>query len=111
MIEPKRAKVARGVIAAAGRGSRMHPGTKSYCKELLPLPRTPAIANVAIEMSEAGIAHITIVVREDNCRAIETLFDPAITAPDNVRHDAVVQRFENAIKSTSFNFVKQSGRY
>jgi UTP--glucose-1-phosphate uridylyltransferase len=104
-------KIRTGVIAAGGAASRLYPGSKVFVKELLPLPRLPAIALVILEMVQAGLEHICIVVRKDNSQAVQRLLDPSITPPASVENDPIVRTFEKVIRSTRFSFVEQKGGY
>jgi UTP--glucose-1-phosphate uridylyltransferase len=100
------------VIAAAGSASRMWPASKTIPKELFPLGKVPAIAHVVWEMIDAGITDIRIVIRKGEPPAIAELLDPKRGgAPESVKSDPVVQRFEQMIASASFTFIEQEGPY
>jgi UTP--glucose-1-phosphate uridylyltransferase len=100
------------VIAAAGSASRMWPASKIIPKELFPLGKVPAIAHVVWEMIDAGIDDIRIIIRKGEPPAIAELLDPKRGAPpDSVKHDPVVQRFEEMIASVAFTFIEQQGPY
>jgi UTP--glucose-1-phosphate uridylyltransferase len=100
------------VIAAAGSASRMWPASKTIPKELFPLGKVPAIAHVVWEMIDAGISDIRIVIRKGEPPAIAELLDPKRgSAPESVKSDPVVQRFEWMIASASFTFIEQEGPY
>jgi UTP--glucose-1-phosphate uridylyltransferase len=100
------------VIAAAGSASRMWPASKTIPKELFPLGKVPAIAHVVWEMIDAGIDDIRIIIRKGEPPAVAELLDPKRgSAPESVRHDPVVQRFERMITSASFTFIEQEGPY
>lgn len=58
-------KVATGVIAAAGSGTRMLPVTLGYPKELLPIINKPAIQLIIDEYIDSGIRRIIIVTGEN----------------------------------------------
>jgi UTP--glucose-1-phosphate uridylyltransferase len=64
----------KGVIVAAGYGSRFFPVTRAVPKELLPLGDRPAIDWVVGEMVGAGIDEIVIVTSRRK-RALEDWFD------------------------------------
>ena len=100
------------VIAAAGSASRMWPASKTIPKELFPLGKVPAIAHVVWEMIDAGINDIRIVIRKGAPPAIAELLDPKRgSAPESVKSDPVVRRFEQMIASASFTFIEQDGPY
>lgn len=52
----------KGVIPAAGKGTRMKPFTKAYPKELLPVGEKAVIEHAIRDMKEAGITDICVVV-------------------------------------------------
>ena len=64
----------KGVIPAAGLGTRMLPATKSQPKEMLPVAKKPVIQYIVEELVEAGIKEILIITGK-NKRAIEDHFD------------------------------------
>jgi UTP--glucose-1-phosphate uridylyltransferase len=103
--------VRTAVIAAAGSASRMWPASKVTPKEMFPLGRLPVIAHLVWEMVDAGISDIVIVMRKDNHRAIESVFDTAIAPPAGVARDPIVRRFEKIIRKPRLTFVQQSGPY
>jgi UTP--glucose-1-phosphate uridylyltransferase len=55
--------VCKGVIAAAGRGTRFLPVVKGYAKELVPVLNKPSIQYLIEELIGAGIYEIAIVHR------------------------------------------------
>jgi len=52
----------KGVIPAAGKGTRLRPFTKAYPKELLPVGEKAVIEHAIRDMKEAGITDICVVV-------------------------------------------------
>ena len=64
----------KGVILAAGFGTRFLPGTKSIPKEMFPLIDRPAIDLIVKEMCDAGIRDILIVTSRRK-KALEDYFD------------------------------------
>lgn len=52
----------KGLIPAAGKGTRMEPFTNAYPKELLPVGEKAVIEHCIEDMKEAGITDICIVV-------------------------------------------------
>lgn len=52
----------KGLIPAAGKGTRMEPFTNAYPKELLPVGEKAVIEHCIEDMKEAGITDIVIVV-------------------------------------------------
>ena len=66
--------VTKGVIPAAGLGTRFLPATKAQPKEMLPLVDKPAIQYVVEEAVRAGITDILIITGRGK-RSIEDHFD------------------------------------
>jgi UTP--glucose-1-phosphate uridylyltransferase len=64
----------KGVIVAAGYGTRFLPATKTVPKELLPLLDRPAIDFVLEEFVQAGLAEI-LVISSRRKKALEDYFD------------------------------------
>jgi len=67
----------KGVIIAAGYGSRFLPATKTVPKEMIPLLDIPCIDFIIKEFIEAGIEEI-IVVSQRRKKALEDYFDREI---------------------------------
>jgi len=64
----------KGVILAAGYGSRFLPVTRCVPKEMLPIVDRPAIDHVVREFADAGIEDV-LVITSRRKRAIEDWFD------------------------------------
>jgi len=64
----------KGVVLAAGYGTRFLPGSKTIPKEMFPLIDTPAIHFIVAEMIEAGIQDILIVTSRRK-KPLEDYFD------------------------------------
>ncbi len=64
----------KGLILAAGYGTRFLPVTKTVPKEMLPLIDTPSISFIIEEFLEAGITDIVIVTSRRK-KALEDFFD------------------------------------
>jgi UTP--glucose-1-phosphate uridylyltransferase len=69
-------RVRKGLILAAGHGTRMLPITKAHPKEMLPLVDKPVIHYVVEEAVASGIEQI-IMVTSAGKRAVEDYFDYA----------------------------------
>ncbi len=67
----------KGVILAAGYGTRFLPATKTVPKELLPLLDRPAIAFVVDELASAGVDEI-LIISSRRKKALEDYFDREI---------------------------------
>jgi len=70
-------RVRKGVILAAGHGTRMLPLTKAQPKEMLPLVDKPVIHYVVEEAVASGIEQI-VMVTSGGKRAVEDYFDRAL---------------------------------
>ena len=55
------AKIRKGVIPAAGLGTRFLPATKSVPKELLPIVDKPAIQYIVEEAVASGIEQVILI--------------------------------------------------
>jgi len=64
----------KGVIVAAGYGTRLLPATKTLPKEMLPLVDTPSIDFIIKEFIESGIKDILIITHRKK-KALEDYFD------------------------------------
>ncbi len=68
--------IALAIIAAAGRGTRFLPCTKTIPKELLPLFDRPVIHHLVEEVAAAGIPEVLIVTRPVTGEALRQYFSP-----------------------------------
>ena len=81
----------KGIIPAAGLGTRMLPATKSQPKEMLPVAKKPVIQYIVEELVDAGIKEILIITGK-NKRAIDDHFDKdPILLEDLKKRNKVVQ--------------------
>ncbi|PKL14188.1 MAG: nucleotidyltransferase, partial [Spirochaetae bacterium HGW-Spirochaetae-6] len=64
----------KGIIVAAGYGTRFLPITKTIPKEMLPLINRPALDFIVEEMMEAGIRDILIITHRKK-KSLEDFFD------------------------------------
>ncbi len=67
-------KAVKGVIVAAGYGTRFLPATKTLPKEMLPLVDIPAIQFILDEFVESGI-HEVLIISSRRKKALEDYFD------------------------------------
>ncbi|MCB1221374.1 MAG: NTP transferase domain-containing protein [Planctomycetales bacterium] len=65
----------KGLILAAGRGSRLAPLTDTVSKPLLPLANRPLIDYPLQQLLDAGITEICIVANPDNRNELEAALD------------------------------------
>ncbi len=73
----------KGIIPAAGLGTRFLPATKSQPKEMLPIVDKPVIQYVVEEAVDGGIDDILIITGRDK-RAIEDHFDRSVELEDQL---------------------------
>lgn len=102
--KPNRVK---GVIVAAGYGSRFLPVTKTVPKEMLPLIDRPAIDLVVAEMLDAGIREILIITSRRK-KVLEDYFDREVeleTVFDKEGKSARLRKI--SVPDANFFFVRQ----
>lgn len=90
----------RGVIPAAGRGSRFLPATKAQPKEMLPVVDKPVIQYVVEEAISAGIEDILIISGKEK-RAIEDHFER------NGANSESLRELEELANSANLFYVRQ----
>lgn len=106
-------RIRKGVIAAAGKGTRFLPVTKAMPKEMLPLVDKPVIQYVVEEFVAAGIKDIVIVTSWDN-RAIEDHFDHTQELEDHLKKagkDRQLSEIRRIAEMANFIYVRQKGPY
>ncbi len=81
----------KGVILAAGYGTRFLPGTKTVPKEMFPLIDTPAIDLIVSEMIEAGIEDILIITSRRK-KALEDYFDREVELETTFREEGAAAK-------------------
>lgn len=98
---------ARGVIVAAGYGTRFLPVTRCLPKEMLPLVDRPAIDFIVQEMRDAGIEEI-LVITSRRKRVMEDWFDrdPELEAVFE-REGAQAKLERMAVPDVRVQFVRQ----
>lgn len=67
----------KGVILAAGKGTRLYPVTRVIPKPLLPLANRPTLAYAFEQLTDAGIQEVALVVGENEAAMREALGDGA----------------------------------
>jgi UTP--glucose-1-phosphate uridylyltransferase len=83
----------KGVIIAAGYGTRFLPVTKTVPKELLPVGTRPAIAYIVDEFLASGIDEI-IVVSSRRKKALEDYFDREVELEELFRREGRADKLE-----------------
>jgi UTP--glucose-1-phosphate uridylyltransferase len=81
----------KGVIVAAGYGTRFLPVTKTVPKELLPLGTKPSIAYIVEEFVASGIEDI-VVISSRRKKALEDYFDRDIELEELFRREGGSQK-------------------
>lgn len=97
----------KGVILAAGYGTRLLPVTKTVPKELLPLVDTPAIHWVVDEFLRSGVKEILIVTNRRK-KALEDYFDREVELEMHFsvkRRKALLDKLE--LPDAAITFVRQ----
>lgn len=103
-------KVTKGIITAAGYGTRFLPATKNIPKELLPIINVPTIHYVVEEFVKSGIKDIIIVTRYGN-HAVEDYFDSLFELEYFLKDRNKLDKLEeirNIYKMANFAFVRQN---
>ena len=98
----------KGVIVAAGYGTRFLPVTKTVPKEMLPLIDTPSIEFIAREFIASGITEI-LVISSRRKRALEDYFDREVELESVFEREGATAKLEK-IKppEVSVTFVRQT---
>jgi UTP--glucose-1-phosphate uridylyltransferase len=98
----------KGVIIAAGYGTRFLPVTKTVPKELLPVGTKPSIAYIVDEFLASGIEEI-IVVSSRRKKALEDYFDRDVELEEVFRREGRVDKLALiAPCRAKFSFVRQT---
>jgi len=106
-------KIRKGVITAAGKGTRFLPAVKTMPKEMLPVVDKPIIQYIVEEMVEAGIEDIIIVTSWDK-RAVEDHFDTTFELEEHLKKQGKLEMLDNIRRISSmanFTYVRQKGPY
>lgn len=97
----------KGVIVAAGYGSRFLPATKTVAKELLPLMDRPSISFIVDEFLEAGIEDI-LIISSRRKKGLEDFFDREIELEQVFRAENKLDKLDKiAPPKGRFHFVRQ----
>jgi UTP--glucose-1-phosphate uridylyltransferase len=83
----------KGVILAAGYGTRFLPGSKTIPKEMFPLIDTPAIDLIVREMAEAGIKDILIVTSRRK-KPLEDYFDREVELETSFTDQGIIEKLK-----------------
>ena len=107
------APITKGVIAAAGSGTRFLPATKSIPKEMIPLIDRPIVQYVVEELAASGIRDVVFVSRWDK-KVLEDHFDQHPTLEDALattdkRH--YLEETRRAGDLVNAAYIRQRGPY
>jgi UTP--glucose-1-phosphate uridylyltransferase len=106
-------EIKKGVIAAAGRGTRFLPATKAVPKEMLPILDKPIIQYIVEEFVAAGIKDI-IIVTGDGGHAIEEHFERSPELEEHLKFAGKKDLLEEMVRISemaNFIYVRQKGPY
>ncbi|KKQ27546.1 MAG: UTP-glucose-1-phosphate uridylyltransferase [Candidatus Magasanikbacteria bacterium GW2011_GWC2_37_14] len=102
--------VRKGVIVAAGLGTRFLPATKAVPKELLPVLDKPVIQYLVEEMANSGITEIILVINKQKTAIIEHFKRDKNL--ENLLKKAnkysAIEPLVNLIKKVKFTYVYQN---
>jgi len=101
--------VKKGVIVAAGMGTRFLPITKSIPKEMLPVLEKPVLQYIVEEMASSGIKEITIVISRDK-HEIKHYFSRDEIFEKKLKKSGKFARIDSLmklIKQVKFHYVYQ----
>jgi len=102
-------KITKGVITAAGLGTRLLPATKNVPKEMLPILNKPMIHYVVEQFVEAGIFELIIVV-DENSSVIQDYFSIDSKLVDYLKAKnklKFIQEIQDLCAQVKFHFVPQ----
>src|SRR3989338_7789611 len=106
-------KITKGVIAAAGRGTRFFPVAKAVPKEMLPIVDKPIIQYIVEEFVAAGVKQIVIVTNSKTSLAAD-YFRPDKSLEAYLKKTGKreqLRQIRRLQKLADFRFVRQSGPY
>jgi len=101
--------VRKGVIVAAGLGTRFLPITKSIPKEMLPVGSKPVLQYIVEEMAGSGIKEITIVISRGK-ESIKEYFKRDFTFERHLKKVGKYGRIKDLVellKKVKFSYVYQ----
>lgn len=97
----------KGIIVAAGYGTRFLPATKTVAKELLPVGRRPSIAWIVDEFVASGI-HDIVIISSRRKKALEDYFDREIELEEIFRREGAEAKLKAiAPPDARVSFVRQ----
>src|SRR5687768_13044410 len=103
-------KVRKGVLPAAGLGTRFLPASKSQPKEMIPVIDKPAIQYAAEEMARAGIEDILVITSRGKA-SVEDHFDRSIELEhflERAGKKEALDEVRAVAELATFHFVRQA---
>jgi UTP--glucose-1-phosphate uridylyltransferase len=98
----------KGVIVAAGYGTRFLPVTKTVPKELLPVGTKPSIAYIVEEFIASGIDDI-VIISSRRKKALEDYFDREVELEELFRREGRADKLALVAPARArFSFVRQA---
>ncbi|MBT4120521.1 MAG: NTP transferase domain-containing protein [Candidatus Magasanikbacteria bacterium] len=105
----KHSEVRKGVIVAAGLGTRFLPITKSIPKEMLPVGSKPVLQYIVEEMADSGIKEITIVISRGK-ESIKEYFKRDLVLERHLKKVgkySMIKDLVELLKKVKFSYVYQ----
>jgi UTP--glucose-1-phosphate uridylyltransferase len=102
-------RITKGVIPAAGLGTRFLPATKAMPKEMLPVVDKPAIQYVVEEAVDAGLTDVLMITGR-NKNALENHFDRVAELEATLEAKGDTDKLEKVTESTDMadmHYVRQ----
>jgi UTP--glucose-1-phosphate uridylyltransferase len=96
----------KGIIIAAGYGTRFLPCTKTIPKEMFPLIDTPAIDLIVDEFVQSGITEILMVTSRRK-KSLEDYFDREIELESVFTREKAYDKLEKIKKDIKIHYVRQ----
>ncbi len=97
----------KGIIVAAGYGTRFLPVTKTVAKELLPVGTRPSIAYIVDEFVASGIREI-VIISSRRKKALEDYFDREMELEEIFRREGRADKLASiAPPDAEISFVRQ----
>ena len=98
----------KGIIVAAGYGTRFLPVTKTVPKEMLPLINKPSISFIIEEFINSGIKDI-IVISSRRKKVLEDFFDREVELEGIFRREGAEKKLDTiAPPDARFSFIRQT---
>ncbi len=94
----------KGVIVAAGYGTRFLPATKTIPKEMLPLIDKPAIEFIIEEFASAGIKEI-LIISSRRKKSLEDYFDREVELEEVFRREGAEDKLKKIAPSDMEVFI------